>query len=103
MLWEAGMALMAAALCSWGCWYPDTAFSGSPEQHPGFALPWAQQQQLPGVSGEPSMVTAQEMGTVAPSPEEWNVLTVPGCLYSKEHFVTATWFRAFSSRVRESF
>lgn len=96
------MALMAAALDSWGCWDPDTAFPGSPEEHPGFALPWAQQQQHPGTSGEPCMVTAQEMGAVAPSPAGWNVLTIPGCLYSKEHFVTATWFRVFSSRVRES-
>lgn len=60
-----------------GCWCPDTAFPGSPEQHPGSALPWAQQQWLPGISGEPPMVTVQEMGTVTPPPEGWNSTRVP--------------------------
>lgn len=84
-----------------GCSPVLTAFPGSPEQHPGFALPWAQQQQLPGMRGEPSMVTAQERGTMTPSPEGWNVLTLPGCLYSKEHFDTATWlsFRLKNKRI----
>lgn len=62
------MALMAAAVL--------TGLPGSPEQHPGFALPWAQQQ-LPGMSGEPSMVTSQEMRAVTPPPEGWDSTRVP--------------------------